>query len=176
VTFDIATNFIGTVDCALALDTTLLGPNTICFWGLNAQGASELSLSNSANDWLLMVGDSLEFLPNAVFSANGLSAPLGGARKPPAAAAIARRLLQRVEVSPESVVQPPLNPAVPTPPVVAILVAPANVSSCGELILDVSSSTGDAGRAFRTEWILKSAERTDTKNPLDPATVAEVLI
>jgi hypothetical protein len=113
-----------------------------------------------------MVGDRVVFLQAAIFSADGLSAPipageLGGALveapapgvlvKSPAPIALAqRRLLQVTAVD----FQP-----------IAVLTAPQDITFCSDLLLDTSLSTGDAGRAFRTEWILLKAAYNNTADP-----------
>jgi hypothetical protein len=104
-----------------------------------------------------MVGDSVEFLKNAVRSADGLSAPIpagemgGVIVERPAGLALAsgNRRLQQVIMN-----------SVPIAKIV--LTAPREITFCSDLLLDTSLSTGDAGRKFRTKWILQKAVFNDT--------------
>jgi hypothetical protein len=118
----------------------------------------------------LMVGDAVEFLENAVRSADGLSAPIpaggvGGVtvERPvewvaspssgdPLATVSRNRRLQQVIVN-------------SAPTVSIILTAPRDITFCSDLLLDTSLSTGDAGRKFRTNWILQRAVFNDTAAP-----------
>jgi hypothetical protein len=120
VTWDALTNKAGKLPCKNVLNTELLGPNTQCLWGA-AEGVSILFLSCPTNDWLLMADDQLIFLNESIRSANGLSAPIFDARV---------------------TVQPPLAPLIPIPAVTATLLAPDKLSSCSDVLLDVSTSTG----------------------------------
>jgi hypothetical protein len=46
-----------------------------------------------------------------------------------------------------------------------VLTAPREITFCSDLLLDTSLSTGDAGRKFRTEYILLKAVFNDTMDP-----------
>jgi hypothetical protein len=178
VTFDAETNRRGDLPCVDYLDTALLGPDTKCLWGSDAaSGASVLFLTNPTNSWYLMVNDFVEFLENAVLSADGKSAPVpagaagGVIVKRPAGMALASRSrrLQQVMVEDYVVPVPKIN-----------LVVPREITFCSDLLLDISLSTGDAGRNFRTKWILDKAIFNDTMNtaatgpPLPRKTVEDI--
>jgi hypothetical protein len=159
VTFDAETDLRGDLPCVDYLDATLLGLNTKCLWGSDPiSGASVLFLTCPPNSWYLMVGDSVVFLENAVRSADGLSAPIpageagGVVVKRPASMSLAsrsRRLQQAI-----------VDYVVPTPKI--NLTVPRDITFCSDLLLDTSLSTGDAGRKFRTTWILQKAVFNDT--------------
>jgi hypothetical protein len=162
VTFDTETNRRGNLPCVDYLDIALLGPDTKCLWGSDkVSGASVLFLTNPTNSWYLMVNDFVEFLENAVLSADGKSAPVPAGRaggvvvKRPAGMALASRSrrLQQVIVDDYVVPVPKIN-----------LVVPREITFCSDLLLDTSLSTGDAGRNFRTKWILEKAVFNDTMN------------
>jgi hypothetical protein len=105
-----------------------------------------------------MVGDPVEFLPNAVRSADGLSAPIGEVGgvivERPAGMALAseNRRLQQVILN-------------SVPIATIVLTAPREITFCSDFLLDTSLSTGDGGRKFRTEYILQKAVFNDTLDP-----------
>jgi hypothetical protein len=161
VAFDAETNLRGDLPCSDYLDTVLLGSDTKCLWGFDpVSSTSLLFLTCSTNAWYLMVGDSITFLEDAVLSVDGLSAPIpsgevGGViveRPVDMALASGNRRLHQVTMA-----------SVPTASI--ILTAPRDITFCSDLILDTSLSTGDAGRKFRTQWILRKAVFNNTADP-----------
>jgi hypothetical protein len=161
VAFDAETNLRGDLRCGDYLDLALLGSDTKCLWGFDpASSTSLLFLTCPTNAWYLMVGDAVAFLEGAVRSADGLSAPIPAGEEGaiiverPLNMALAfgnRRLLQATMAS------------VPTANI--ILTAPREITFCSDLLLDTSLSTGDAGRKFRTKWILRKAVFKNTADP-----------
>jgi hypothetical protein len=158
VNFDAEVNLRGDLPCADYLDPVLLGPNTNCLWGFDpASRTSLLYLSCPSNDWYLMVGDAIVFLEGAVKSADGLSASISAGKaggvivEQPIGMALASRRRQLLQVVMQAI-----------PVAVIVFNAPRELTFCSDLLLDTSLSTGDAGRKFRTEWILQKAVFNDT--------------
>jgi hypothetical protein len=150
VAFDSETDLRGDLPCGDSLDLVLLGSDTKCLWGFDSvSGTSLLFLTCPTSTWYLMVGDDVEFLQNAVRSADGLSAPMPAGKvvvERPAGMALASGNCRLQQVILNSV----LN-------VKIVLTAPREITFCSDLLLNTSLSTGDAGRKFRTEYILLKA-------------------
>jgi hypothetical protein len=159
VAFDAETDLRGDLPCGDYLDLVLLGSDTKCLWGFDSvSSTSLLFLTCPTSTWYLMVGDPVKFLPNAVRSADGLSAPMpevGGViveRPADMALASGNRRLQQVILN-------------SVPIATIVLTVPREITFCSDLLLDTSLSTGDAGRKFRTEYILQKAVFNNTLDP-----------
>jgi hypothetical protein len=140
VSFDLETNLRGNILCANFLDVKLLGPNTFCLWGLNeTTNTSLLYLSCPKNDWYLMVDDTIVFLENKVYSADGLSAPVAAGQSN---GVVVARPLAMAESAQRSLLQLVFT-SIPTASI--ILNAPGNITYCSNLRLDTSLSTGGGG-------------------------------
>lgn len=97
----------------------------------------------TSSDWTIFAGDVIKIKADSLYSSNGLSAP----------------------VSADEVV---LQGALSAPQVVASLHAASAVSSCADILLDTSASSGGAGRELLTRWELVV---TPGDNPLSSAQV-----
>jgi hypothetical protein len=160
VTFDLETTLRGDLACGDYLNSSLIGSDTKCLWGSDpVSGSSLLFLTCPSNNWYLMVGDTVEFLKNVVRWADGMSAPIpadeaGGViveRPVGIALASGNHRLQKVIMNSVLIAK-------------IVLTAPREITFTN-LLLDTSLSTGDAGRKFRTKWILQKAVFNDTTNP-----------
>jgi hypothetical protein len=161
VAFDAETNLRGDLPCGDYLDTVLLGSDTKCLWGSDpVSGTSLLFLTCPSSTWYLMVGDAVTFLEDAVLSVDGMSGPIPSGEM---GGVIVERPLGMALASGNRRLQQLIMNSVPTPNV--ILTAPQDLTFCSDLLLDTSLSTGDAGRKFRTKWILQKAVFNNTADP-----------
>jgi hypothetical protein len=161
IAFDAETNLRGDLPCDDYLNSSLLSSDTKCLWGSDpASGASLLFLTCPSNAWYLMVGDSVAFLEDAVRSVDGLSAPIPSGE---VGGVIVERPVDMVLASGNRRLQQLIMNSVPTPNV--ILTAPQDLTFCSDLLLDTSLSTGDAGRKFRTKWMLQKSVFNNTADP-----------
>jgi hypothetical protein len=143
VNFDAPTQLLGSVLCASILDVqaSWLG-SAAC----NFVTSNFLFISNPKNDWQIMAGDDLHFLAGKIFSLDQSS-----------------NAMQRTKVT----LQGPAS----APPVVAVLTGLGVLSSCSNLILDTSTSTGSGGRwgkvIFQVQRLAETGLTTSQYDAMD---------
>lgn len=131
VQFDSETNQTGSSrPCKEFLRTTLFGAAPVCNW----EHPAVLTILSPGNDWTVFAGDVIEILPNSLFSKDGFSAPVAATNTT-------------------------IGEAENAPLVNATLSTLQNISSCADIFLDASSSTGGAGREFKIIWELVKQDK-----------------